>query len=170
MSEPSTISVDSKVTLRKITAEIVRQICNLSDTLSDAQKKMVAPNAVSIAQAHFNKFAWFRAVYADEEPVGFIMFYDNPEEPDYYMLWRFMIAGPHQRMGFGKQAIDLLIEYVKTRPNAKQLLVTCNEGKASPEEFYKRLGFKRTGAMESDEVVLSLELSEQQKMQNIGNL
>ena len=157
MSDNATIRPDSKVTLREITSETVRQICNLSDTLSDAQKRMVAPNAVSIAQAHFNKFAWFRAVYADEEPVGFIMLYDNPEEPEYF-LWRFMIAGPYQRIGFGKQAIDLLIEYVKTRPNAKKLGVSCGEGEASPEGFYTKLGFRRTGEMEDEEVILSLQL------------
>ena len=160
MVEPSAISFDSKVTLREITAETVRQICKLSDTLSDAQKKMVAPNAGSIAQAHFNKFAWFRAVYADEEPVGFIMLYDNPEESEYF-LWRFMIAGPYQHKGFGKRAMDLLFEYVKTRPNAKQLGVDCGEGEASPEEFYKKLGFKRTGEKDGDEILLSLELNEQ---------
>jgi diamine N-acetyltransferase len=143
--------------LREITSETVRQICNLSDTLSDAQKSMVAPNAVSIAQAHFNKFAWFRAVYADEEPIGFILLYDNPEEPEYF-LWRFMIAGPYQRMGLGKKAIELLIQYVKTRPNARQLGVSCGEGEASPEEFYKKLEFKRTGEMEGEEVILALQL------------
>lgn len=160
MPESSKIGPASDVSLREITAETVRQICKLSDTLSDAQKKMVAPNAVSIAQAHFNQFAWFRAVYADEEPVGFIMLYDNPEELEYF-LWRFMIAGPYQHMGFGKRAMDLLSEYVKTRPNAKQLGVSCGEGEASPEEFYKKLGFKRTGEKDGDEIVLSLELNEQ---------
>ncbi len=158
MSANAAITPDSKVTFREITFETVRQICNLSDSLSDAQKRMVAPNAVSIAQAHFNKHAWFRAVYADDEPVGFIMLYDNPEEYDYF-LWRFMIAGPYQSMGFGKRAIALLIEYVKTRPNAKQLGVSCGEGEASPEEFYKKLGFKRTGEMDGEEVVLRLELA-----------
>ena len=160
MPESSTIGPASKVSLREITAETVIQICKLSDTLSDAQKKMVAPNAVSIAQAHFNKFAWFRAVYADEEPIGFIMLNDNLEESDYF-LWRFMIAGPYQHKGIGKRAIELLIEYVRTRPNAKQLGVSCGEGEASPEQFYEKLGFKRTGEKEGDEVILSLELSQQ---------
>jgi diamine N-acetyltransferase len=157
MSDGIVLTQDSKVTLRGITEETVRQICNLSDTLSDAQKKMVAPNAISIAQAHFSKFAWFKAVYADEEPVGFILLYDNLEEAEYF-LWRFMIAGPYQHMGFGKKAIELLIEYVKTRPNAKQLGVSCGEGEASPAEFYEKLGFKRTGEKEGEEILLRLEL------------
>ncbi|MGM0688729.1 MAG: hypothetical protein ACQESO_04005 [Bacillota bacterium] len=63
----------TEIILREITADRVRQICNLSDTLSSWQRKMVAVNAVSIAQAYFCDKAWFRAIYAGEEPIGFVM-------------------------------------------------------------------------------------------------
>ena len=146
-----------RVSLREITAETVVTICNLSDTLTAPQNKMVAPNARSIAQAHFSTYAWFRAIYAGETPVGFIMLYDNPEDPEYF-LWRLMIAAPHQGKGYGRQAIEHLIAYVKTRPNAKELLVSCDQGEGSPEGFYRRLGFARNGNVEDEEVVLSLPL------------
>jgi diamine N-acetyltransferase len=148
---------NSIVTFREITNETVVPICKLSDTLSDLQKKMVAPNGQSIAQAHYDQFAWYRAIYADETPVGFIMLYDNTVEPEYF-LWRLMIAGPFQGLGYGEKAVRLLIEYVKTRPGAKVLLVSCGEGEGSPEGFYVKLGFKRTGDMFDDEVVLSVPL------------
>jgi diamine N-acetyltransferase len=157
--------IDSKigpnpiVRFQEITEETVVTICKLSETLSETQKKMVAPNAFSIAQAHFSKYAWFRAIYADETPVGFIMLYDNPEECKYF-LWRMMIAGPYQGMGFGAKAIQLLIEYVRTRPGANELGVSCGEGEGSPEGFYAKLGFKRTGEMLGDEVVMRLPLVE----------
>ncbi len=148
---------EAVVSLREITEKTVVPICKLTDTLSAPQKRMVAPNAVSIAQAHFSKTAWFRAIYADETPVGFVMLDDRPEEAEYF-IWRLMIAGPYQGLGYGKRAIRLLIEYVKTRPGAKELLTSCGEGEGSPEGFYARLGFRRTGAMEEDEVVMSLPL------------
>jgi diamine N-acetyltransferase len=62
------------VTLREIDADTVRAICALRVT--PAQEQQVAHNAVSIAQAHFEPAAWFRAVYANDEPVGFAMLYD----------------------------------------------------------------------------------------------
>lgn len=145
------------VSLREITQETVIPIIRLSDTLSDAQKKMVAPNAVSIAQAHFDPHAWFRAVYADDVPVGFIMLYDSPEENEYF-LWRFMIAGPYQGKGYGRKAIQLLMDYVRTRPGASHLLVSCGEGEGSPEGFYRRLGFDRNGKKYGDEVGMQLGL------------
>jgi diamine N-acetyltransferase len=51
-----------------------------------------------------------------------------------------------------------LIEYVRTRPGAKELRVSCGEGEGSPEGFYQSLGFERTGEMEENEVVLRLAL------------
>jgi diamine N-acetyltransferase len=153
---------DAEVSLREITADTVRAICRLSDTLVPPKKYMVAPNAISIAQAYFEPKAWFRAIYAGDLPVGFVMLYDNPgdppgHEPDYF-LWRFMIAGPYHGRGYGRRAIELLIEYVKTRPGAKELEVSCGEGPGSPEGFYHKLGFERSGKMFDDEVGLRLPL------------
>lgn len=148
---------DAEVTLRKITADTVREICKLSDTLTPPRKYMVAPNAVSIAEAYFNEHAWFRAIYADEAPIGFLMLYDDPKEQDYF-LWRLMVAGPHHGKGFGRRAIELLVDYVRTRPGAKVLETSCGQGPGSPEGFYRKVGFERNGKMLGHEVGLSLEL------------
>ncbi len=145
------------VTLREVTADNVRVVCRLSDTLVPPKRFMVAPNSVSLAQALFEPKAWYRAVYADETPVGFLMLYDDPDEPVYF-LWRFMIATPHQGKGFGRQAIERLVEYVQTRPGAVELEVSCGEGPGSPEGFYTQVGFHRSGKMFDDEVGLVLPL------------
>jgi diamine N-acetyltransferase len=144
-------------TLREITEDTVATICRLSDTLTEPQKFMVAPNAFSLAQALFNKKAWYRAIYAGKAAVGFIMLYDDDEEPDYF-LWRFMIAEPCQGRGYGAQAIQRLVEYVKTRPNAKELGVSCGLGPGSPEQFYVKQGFVSTGEMLDGELVLKMSL------------
>lgn len=149
---------DAVVSLREITAETLRPIIRLSDTLTPPKKYMVAPNAVSIAEAYFEKKAWFRAVYADETPVGFVMLYDDPDEPDYF-LWRFMIAEPHHGKGYGRRALQLLIDYVKTRPGATALETSCGQGPGSPEGFYRKIGFERSGKMIDDEVGLILSLT-----------
>jgi diamine N-acetyltransferase len=151
----------ANVTLREITADTVREICKLSDTLTPPRKFMVAPNAVSIAQAYFEPKAWMRAIYADDTPVGFLMLYDDAggqeQEPEYF-LWRLMIAGPHQGKGYGQRALALLVDYVKTRPNAQVLETSCGQGPGSPEPFYHKVGFRRNGKMLGKEVGLSLEL------------
>lgn len=156
MSE-SKLNAHSEVKLREITEDTVVEICKLSNTLTSTQQKTVAPNGVSIAQAHFSDKAWFRAIYADETPVGFIMLYDDPLKSE-YCLWRLMIAGSYQKLGYGKRAIELLCKYVKTRPNAKELVASYVPIDGGPKGFYEKLGFKPTGEMEDDEVVIKLDL------------
>jgi diamine N-acetyltransferase len=157
---PDTLAVGpgAQVSLREVTAETLFAVCQLSNTLTEPQKRMVAPNAYSIAEAHFARHAWFRAIYADEVPVGFIMLHDSAEEEPGYLIWRLMVGRPYQRMGFGRRAVELLIDYVRTRPGAKELLTSCGLGKGSPEGFYLRVGFRRTGKMHGDEAVLALPL------------
>jgi len=145
------------ITLREVTGQTVRQICRLSDSLPAGQRRMVAPNAVSIAEAYFEPRFWFRAIYAGEEPIGFLMLLDDPAVPRYF-LWRFMIARPFQGQGFGRQAMQLLIDHVRSRPGATVLGVSCGEGENNPEGFYRKLGFCRTGEMLGDEVELALPL------------
>jgi hypothetical protein len=56
------------VELREITSETVRTICDLA--VEEHQRSFVAPNAVSMAEAHFEPKHWMRAIYADGEPAG----------------------------------------------------------------------------------------------------
>ena len=157
MSDDQEVRPGATVTLREITAETVVQICKLSDTLPKSQRKMVAPNATSIAQAHFSDKAWFRAIYADETPVGFIMLYDDADKPDYF-LWRLMVAGPHQGKGYGRRAVGLLTDYVRTRPGARELLTSFVPIEGGPEGFYRKLGFEPTGEVDKGEIVVRLAL------------
>jgi diamine N-acetyltransferase len=146
---------DATVALREITADTVRAICALK--VAPAQKGYVATNAVSIAQAHFEPRAWFRAVYADDTPVGFVMLHVDPERAEYY-LWRFMIAADHQGHGYGKQALDLVVEFVRTQPGATSLGSSFVPGDGGPRDFYIRYGFEETGEVDGGEHVIRFAL------------
>ncbi|MBV9789049.1 MAG: GNAT family N-acetyltransferase, partial [Chloroflexi bacterium] len=112
----------------------------------------------SIAQAYFDReTAWFRGIYADDVPVGFVMLSDDPAKQEYF-LWRFMIDARYQGHGYGRRAIERLVEYVRTRPGAKKLLVSCVPGDGSPCPFYEKLGFAYTGEQDEDELVMSMDL------------
>lgn len=154
---------ESVVSLREINADTVREICKLSDTLSPEHQRMVAPNALSIAEAYFQPHAWFRAIYADETPVGFIMLYQGPDDflrddgEKVHFLWRFMIAAPYQKLGFGRRALEQVIEDLR-RQSVGEFFTSCEQGQGNPEGFYRKLGFERTGGMLEEEVVLALKL------------
>ncbi len=149
------------VTLREITAETVRAICALR--VRPDQEALVAPNAVSIAQAHFEPAAWFRAIHADDEPVGFAMLYDPnravaPTDPDVCHLWRFMIAAPFQGRGHGGAALAQLIDHARGLPFVKTFRLSYVPADGSPRDFYFRFGFRETGERDEGEVVMDLAL------------
>lgn len=149
------ITKNAAVSLRPINKENLGAVLNLQ--VAPAQQGFVASNAKSLAQAHFYKDAWYRAIYADETPVGFLMLSDEPAAQEYF-LWRLMVAEPYQRMGFARRALDLLVDYVKTRPGATELLVSHSQGDGNPGPFYERYGFEYTGQVLEGELVMRLPL------------
>lgn len=146
---------ETRVELREVTAATVRAVCLLH--VAPDQRRFVAPNAVSFAEAMFEPKAWFRAVVADDVPVGFVMLSIDPATPEYY-LWRFMIDQRYQGRGYGRAAIQMLIEHVRTQPGATELLVSWVPEAGSPEPFYRGLGFEPTGQVDDGEVVARLRL------------
>ena len=146
---------DAVVGLREVTADTLRSILRLK--VSPQQEQFVADNATSIAQAHFEPKAWFRAIYADETPVGFVMLYDDTDKPEYF-LWRYMIDSRYQGLGFGRRALLQVIDIVRGRPGATEMLLSYVPAEGSPEPFYAGLGFVNTGDVEDGENVMRLAL------------
>ena len=150
--------VSASVSLCEVNQGNLHEVLKL-DVAPD-QRHFVAPNAVSIAEAYFEPRAWFRAVCADDEPVGFIMLYQDTETAEYF-LWRLMIDRRHQGRGYGRRAVELLIDHVRTLPRATSLGVSAVPGDGSPIPFYTSLGFVPTGDVEDGEDVLRLDLTAQ---------
>ena len=149
---------DSEVSLQEITGGSVYYVLLLSDTLSEPKKFYVAPNAHSLAQANFITKAWYRAIYAGKALVGFVMLYLDDEQGR-YMVWRMMIGEPFHGRGYGRRAMDAVIEHVRANhPNSEELTLSYGQGPGSPEGFYKKLGFIPTGKEEFGEVYASLNL------------
>lgn len=148
------------VQLREITAQTVVKVCALSETLPLSQQRLVADNAISIAQGHFSSRAWMRAIYAGDTPVGFMMLHMGPEEgfslPDVF-LWRLMIAAPEQGKGYGRRAMELLFDHLRAQ-GVPKLVTTYVPGEGSPEGFYKKLGFVPTGKKHEEEIELVFKL------------
>jgi diamine N-acetyltransferase len=143
------------VRFREITKDTLRPVLKLDAGDGGAN---VAPNAVSIAQAHFSLEAWFRAIHADDTPVGFVMLYDptltpTPEENEFF-LWRLMIDKSFQGRGYGHAAVERLVEHVRTRPGATELYVSHMKTAEPLARFYSSLGFRYTGKENEGELVM----------------
>ena len=148
----------SKIHLKKVTPKNFDEIVKLSNTLTDYQKKCVAPNIASLAQAYVNqKRAWPRAIYLGKKPIGFVMLAlwddDIPKEDwPAYFLWRFMIAGPYQKKGYGEQVLNMLVDKCK-KDGIKTFYTSCEMEGEQPYQFYTRFGFKDTGINDGEQIL-----------------
>lgn len=124
--------------------------------MADDQRGFVTPNAISIAEAHFVLQHWMRAIYADGEPAGFLLTYEE-SEGEYY-LWRFMVADAFQRRGVGRRAMELLLDRWRGlgAPDASLSVIPGNRGAIS---LYESVGFRLTGEEHGGELVMRVDLA-----------
>jgi diamine N-acetyltransferase len=149
------------VTLREISASTVRAVIALS--VRDDQRRFVATNAESLAEALFKKEAWYRAIYAGERPAGFVMLFDEalrlPPPHPRAALWPFMVDLPIQGRDIGSAAPRLVIDHVRSAGPYSSLQVSYFPGPGSPESFYRKFGFQPTGREDEREVIIELALT-----------
>jgi diamine N-acetyltransferase len=152
-----------RVSLREITSANRTAVEAL--TVTAVQAEYVTGVAESLIEAGETPDAcpWYRAVYLDDTPVGFVMISDgitvvNPDYLGPYFLWRLLIDQRHQGRGCGSAALSLVVEYVRARPDARVLITSAGQGLASPVDFYLRQGFRATGEVHQGELVLELDL------------
>jgi diamine N-acetyltransferase len=149
------------VTLREITDENRDAVSALR--VAPDQERFVAGVVTSLADAAATPEAkpWYRAIYAGDEPVGFVMLsWEVAPSPGIlgpWFLWRLLIDSRQQRRGFGGAALKQVIDIVRA-DGATDLLTSYNPGDGSPLPFYERFGFVPTGELDGTEVVLRLDL------------
>jgi len=143
-----------------------------------ASEKFVAPNSYSLAQAYcsllntINEGEPPRMPYAilnDEIVIGFLMTTwfeldeEDDEEPifdgDYFWITRFMIDEKHQGKGYGKAAVAELLKLYRAKPQgyeANYVYLSCVPENHVATKMYERCGFKKTGQVLDDEVIMRL--------------
>ena len=144
------------INLRKITEENFIDAFNLK--LGEGQEQYVSHPIRSLAQAYvYREQCQPFGIYNDDEMVGYVMViydYDVPE----YDIWHMMIDVSKQGKGYGKAALEQVINYIKTKPSggSDKVALTCNKENPVALELYRRMGFEETGAEDEDEIELSV--------------
>jgi diamine N-acetyltransferase len=153
----------TSVRLVEITDENRQAVCALR--VRPGQERFVTGVARSLDEAVATPEAepWFRAVYAGAEPVGFVMLSWNvpPGRPDIigpYYLWRLLVDGRFQGLGYGTAIMDAVVELVRA-DGATELLTSHQPDEDGPGPFYRKYGFEPTGQVDDGEPVLRLDLT-----------
>ena len=122
--------------------------------LAPGQEEYVSHPIRSLAQAYVyrNQCQPF-GIYADGKMIGYVMIiydYDIPE----YDIWHMMIDESKQGNGYGREALDRVIEYIRTKPfgDSGRIALTCNKNNPVARKLYESKGFSATGTEDEDEI------------------
>ncbi len=161
------------VHLEKVTYDNIEELMELN--IFESQYPFVADNTESLAEAYLavssdESYAWPFAIYDDETLVGFLMIgyneaaLEGPDAPEAlknnYSLWRLMIDKRYQNRGYGREAILLALDFIRTWPCGKAGFCSLSY---EPEnevaaKLYHSMGFVENGEMDGDEIVAVLKL------------
>ncbi len=120
------MSTEKQIRLEKITWDNYYKICKLRVTKK--QDDYVARNTWSLIHAYLalsggRTVPYPFGIYRGKKPIGFVMIgYNGYDEgdPEYfkdtYFIWRFMIDKRYQGKGYGRQAFQLALDFVRTFP------------------------------------------------------
>ena len=141
--------------------------------VDESQKKFVPDNKMSIVDTYGaitgggNAFPF--GIYDDDIPVGFLMIGFDVDDywEDYpqvavgsYNIWRLMIDRRYQGRGYGKAAMKLALEFIRTYPcgKAEKCWLSYDHENHAAEKLYSSFGFEPNGEKDGDEIIAVLEL------------
>jgi diamine N-acetyltransferase len=157
------------IELRKITLENRRAIFNLE--VSEEQRRFVASNLSSVASCYVlatnggHPFPF--AIYAEEQPVGFVMItygntgYELPSiANDSYCILRLMIDKQYQNQGYGRKAMKKILEFIRSFPAgpAHYCWIPYSPDNYAAKTLYESFGFRENGEICNNELITVLEL------------
>ena len=94
-------------------------------------------------------------IYHEDTPIGMLMFYDC-EELGGYNLSQFFIDKRYQQNGYGKQASELVLQWMRQDRKYDKVYLCYIDGNEGAKVMYSKLGFQHTGERDEDEVVMVL--------------
>ena len=157
--------------LERVNGKNVWDILKLK--VKDDQKSFVSSNDRSIIEAYVaiagNGYAFPFGIFDDDIPVGFLMVgYDTDDDWEdapqiaegNYNLWRLMIDRRYQHKGYGKKAVQLALDFIRTYPcgQAEYCWLSYEPENAVAQRLYGSFGFVETGDMDGNEKIAVLRL------------
>jgi diamine N-acetyltransferase len=114
--------------------------------LTDDQRHIVDSNAFSIAESKFHLWMLPLAIYAGDEMVGFVMYSDerDPRLPRYW-VHRLMIDRRHQHRGYGRAAMQDVIQRIAAKPDGDEVWIGYHRDNDVARRLYASLGFEEQG-------------------------
>ena len=120
------------------------------------QRRFVASNTLSIAQAWARPSARPLLLRAAGEPVGFALVDSDPKTPRTAHLVRFMVDRRRQGRGHGARGLAALLAHLRSQGHS-EVRLSYVPGNTAAHRLYTRHGFVETGEVDDGERVMVLE-------------
>ena len=155
------------IEFRKITDDNMDECIDLK--VNKGQESFVASNILSLAEAYVYTSTYDchvspYAIYVDDIMVGFIKYayWAKDERLPFgetcYHIWRLMLDKNHQGKGYGKQAVEKVIDEIKTFPHGKanSIYMSYESENAASKKLFHSFGFVDTNkkfTVDDDEII-----------------
>ncbi len=154
-----------EVTLRPVTPENYDECKALS--LEKGQAHMLPSILKSLADSIVHPELRPLAIYAGEKVVGFMMHGIDWRDGNHW-LQMLMIDRRHQRKGYGRKALELLIEHLRREGVTDTLYLSFTPDNTAARRLYESLGFCKTGGRVNGEIVARLDLQASRPVHKSG--
>lgn len=121
-------------------------------------EEFVASNAVSIAQSKIENGWITKAIFYEDNMIGFTM-YGFCYESNFYEICRIMIDHKYQGKGYGKIAFGKVIEEMKNFKDCTKIFLSFDPRNQIGKRLYESFNFKDTGKIIDGELLYALNLS-----------
>ncbi len=126
--------------------------------LAPEQERFVSHPIRSLAQAYvYRDQCQPFGIYAEGKLVGYVMVIYDFDVPE-YDIWHMMIDKSMQGRGYGSAALELVLDYIRTKPfgDSDRVALTCNKANPAARKLYESKGFAATGIEDEDEIEMVL--------------
>jgi ribosomal protein S18 acetylase RimI-like enzyme len=133
------------ISLIDVTEDNFQTICALNVT--EEQKDFLASPTGILARAYAkrNRNARAMAITDDETIIGVLMFMELSEEPACYTIEQFLIDCRYQNKGFGRQALQLVIDILAKEGKYNSIEVCVKMENVHAIRLFKNAGFLDNG-------------------------
>lgn len=149
------MDASGSVVLEPVGTENWRAVAMVSATRD--QEVFVMPVTWYLALCQYGGLGWQPyAIRRGDEYVGFVMAAVDEEENSYW-VGGFLIDADHQRLGYGRQAMQVLLTW-GTEAGCDTAGLSYDPTNNAAKALYAELGFEETGEISEDGVVARLQL------------
>ena len=127
------------VSLKPITVENWQRCIDLK--VKEEQVDFLPSNLYSIAEAQYYSQAVPQGIYDEQDVmVGFVL-HGVDVESGKWKIFRLMIDHAHQGKGYGRAAMEQVIERLRGRPDCREILIAYKVENYAARRLYDSLGF-----------------------------